>query len=253
MKLILTAAVAATCLCASFSPSMAEAGVILDTNFSDAALYPPDKALGIVADGQGTWTFNSLARAKELGDEKRGINMVETGFNVYTFNDTYTEGKITVEFSFIPHHAQNIFDIQLASINSNDHIGPQIRFGANGSNDVSYYYNDVFVTIPGVSFTRDEVNTFSFTAYLSGEKTGKFDLYLNGELVGESLMWRKNLESLTVLRMRIPTSSGARNTDLVGLKITYDAIPEPSSIALSITSLLFLGGISGYLSQRRES
>lgn len=251
MKLILTATVALTCLCASFSPSLAEAGVILDTEFTNTNLYPSDKALGIVTDGLGKWTFNSEARAVNLGDGKRGINVTTTNFTSYAFSDTYTEGKITVEFSIIPHQTTSAFDIQLTNGTTNNDIGPQIRFGASGANTVSYYYGDQFVTIPDASFTVNEVNTFSFTAYLSGEQAGKFDFYVNGELVGENLNWRYNLNSLTHLRMRAAVSN--RNTDLTGIKITYEAIPEPSSVALGLTSLLLFGGASRYLARRRAA
>lgn len=249
MKMIVTAAVALISVCASFSSPSAKAGVLLDTDFSNSTLYPSGKALGTVADGLGAWAFSGAARAVSLDGGKSGIRMTDTGTSYYNFSDTYTTGKITVEFSIIPYVANSVFEISLGNGTANGNIGPQLRFGQNAANDISYYDGSKFVTIPGISFTIDVVNTFTFTANLSGEHAGKFDLYFNGELVAENLIWRNNLSSLTNLRAR-SVSSGP-NVDLIGLKIT--AVPEPSSVAFSLTALLLFGGISRHVARRMAS
>ncbi len=174
--------------------------------------------------------------------------MSGTGTNYYNFSNTYTSGTITIEFSFIPHVERSAFEIVLGNGTANGNIGPQLRFGHNADNEISYYNGSKFVTINDISFTVDQVNTFSITASLSGENAGTFDLYHNGELVAGGLVWRNLLTSLTNLRAR--SVSDGPNVDLLNLKITYDAVPEPSSVALVLTGLFGFGGLSRYISRK---
>ncbi|MFV0415479.1 MAG: hypothetical protein ACK5NG_03850 [Chthoniobacterales bacterium] len=202
------------------SVSAVAADTLLETDFSDTIYYPSNTVLRVVNDGQGKWAFNSRARAVDMADGRRGINIVDTAYSLYSFPDAYSDGKITVEFSVVPNNPRGYFDIQLGNGTTYSDIGPQIRLGGNAEGDVTYYDGAAFVTIPGVTFTPNEVNTFKFTAYLSGEKSGKFDFYFNGKLVGENLAWRNDLLDLTTLRIR--STRIGQSCNLVGLTITHE-------------------------------
>ncbi|HWL54088.1 MAG TPA: hypothetical protein VNQ90_16720 [Chthoniobacteraceae bacterium] len=209
----------------------AQGGVILSTDFSNGTLYPSGSAMGTVADGLGTWSFASSARAVGVPDHGRGIRFTGTSFSVYNFSAPVSTGSITVEFSFIPISTTSAFDIQLSAGTENSEIGPQLRFGVNAASDVTYYDGTAFTTIAGASFSANELNTFSFTAHVDGVNAGTFDFAVNGSTVATGLVWRNlDLESLSMLRVRTPNS--AAQSDLVSLTISAEAIPEPETFAL---------------------
>lgn len=55
MKEILITVLALTSVAVSFFPNTADATVILDTDFSNTTLYPPNVILGTVNDGLGAF------------------------------------------------------------------------------------------------------------------------------------------------------------------------------------------------------
>ena len=204
--------------------------------FSDTGLYPLGPLTAVSSNG---WTWSPPANAatiEDSGDPQYGHVLRETmGWNEITYLQipAVASGILRVGFDarVSPDASARTLDLGLNATLSRQ--GSFLGWGTVAG-QVAYYNGTAWVGLANIDGAWHHYEMFN---YLSGTNANKFDLYVDGTLVGSQRTFRTILEPQTAINyLRMGAAGTSGTVDVDNLQLTAGPLASPVE-AVTLTNI----------------